>query len=217
MIFLLSLLQVYEITGESICQFFLQSAILLFELIHYEEHEEIITLPNSKLALASIATSIVSIFFGLSSIWMGKVDRDASIEKKMRFITCNMADVIMRLMLVLSILLLSFRWRYGMIIWLSIVCLLVLLLPNILSRLYFVICKGNLQFMDRSLMVCPMFWHDFQSENESPFQVSPEEKKLCQKSRIRNKFCGIMASLAGMMFILLACYDVIPLPLQDAW
>ena len=204
-------------TGESVLQLLLQGSILLFELTHYERNvEEEVALSARTLPLASMGTSIVAIFFGLSSIWLQKFEEEPPLGKKMRLITCNLADVGMRIMLIFSFILLSFRWRYGMITVLGTVCLTSIIVPNLISYLHSVVFQERMLMMDRSLLLTPMFWYSFKS-GELVNMLSSEDKRILQKSRMKNKVSGILLSAAGIILLSLVAHEKITLPLQDAW
>ena len=203
----------YEVSGEAVNQLVLQISILVFELTHREKEEKDITLADQKFTLVSIMTSLISIFFGLSTICLQKLEPEPSLGKKLKLVTCLLPDVLMRLLLIISIVLFSFRWRYGLITLIGILCLITIFAPTLISFLHSVIFKKKMLVMDRSLLVCPMFGlvdHNLAGDCSLP-------KKILQRSRMKNKFLGLMLSCAIFTFLWLAADRNIRLPLQDAW
>ena len=204
-------------------QLLLQLSILLFELTHHEAEEEVVTLANRKFALASIMTSIFCISFGLSTIWLQKFESNPSMKKKMKLTMSNLPDVLMRLLLIVSIALFSFRWRYGLIAVIGTVCLMTIFAPSLICFVWSIFSSEKVLMMNRSLLITPMFFTTAENSNPdgSPGDYSGGScvvgMKILKDSRMKNKLCGIVISSLGLTFLWLDLGNKIPLPMQDAW
>ena len=188
----------------------MQSSILIFQLIHHDKGESLIYLSEKKVECASIITSLVAVIFGLTTHWLLKYRKNPKITEKLRLASSNMADVCLRLTIILSISVFSMRWKYGLIGIILALILLLWLSPVILSLFHICSFKKRLNTVDRSLVLVPMPWHQICTTHDD----QKEQEKL---SRILNKIVGIIAAIVVTAFEVMCVYGPNPLPDEDSW
>ena len=197
-------------TGEAASQFMLQSSILIFQLIHHDEGEKLIYIHDKKVECVSIITSLIAIIFGLSTHWLSKYRKNSKTSDKMKLAASNLADVCLRLALSLSLIVFSMKWKYGLIVIISVQIGLMLLSPILLS--FFHVCnfKKRTQTVDRSLVLVPMPWSLMNLSRKNQIEQD-------KSSRIWNKVIGISVSVVVIALEIIVTYGPVPLPEQDSW
>ena len=190
-------------TGESVSQLISQSSILIFQLIHHEQHENLLSLSDRKLECASILTSFIAIFIGLSTYWLSKRSRRPRSLAKLRLSVNNLADVALRLALALSLSVFAMQWMYGVVVLFSMIAFL-WLSPFLLSCQKICKLRDRMASMDRSLVLVPMARHQ-------------DDREHYKSSRIRNKKFGLMVAIGVIVFEILCVYGFIPIHGQDSW
>ena len=202
--------KVYEVTGEAVSQFILQTSILIFQLIHHDIGEQLIYINGKKIECVSILTSLVAVNFGLSTHWLSNYRKASKYSDKLQLTAINLADVCLRLALTLSLAVFSMRWKYGLIVIISTQVFLLWLSPLILS--FFHICNftKRIQAVDRSLVLVPMPWALANS-------VEKNQIEQAKSLRIWNKVVGISVAVVVITSEVMATYGPNPLQSQDPW
>ncbi len=101
-----------------------------------------------------------------------------------------------------SIIVFSLSWKYGVLIATSSLCLIVIIIP-LLALLYNGVqcCYHKTSLADRSILFIPV--PSFQQNNVSQYPEQCTEDKI-QKSRIKNKFvvCILIMLVAAIQFLI---------------
>ena len=121
-----------------------------------------------------------------------------------------------RLATIVSIIIFSLSWKYGVLIATTSICLVVFIIPS-LAMLYNGVqcCKHKTSLADRSILFIPV--PSFQQNDflEDPDQKNTVEK--IQKSRITNKLVvGILIVLVSALQFLIT-KEIIPFIQLDSW
>ena len=191
-------------TGESIAQLILQSSVLIFQLIHHEQGESLNYLADKKLECASILTSLISIYLGLSTHYLSQYKKNPSLLEKLRLAVDNMADLTLRLAVSLSLSVFCMAWQWGLIGVIVAQIFILWTCPIILSLLHICNFRERVNTVDRSLVLVPM-----------PWQINQENQK--RSSRIWNKIVGLSVSVIVIAFEAVCLYGPNPLPEKDSW
>ena len=208
--------------GETVLEFFLQASVLVFTVTHHEDGEQIITLADRKAELVSLSSKVLTLSLGLSTVWLSKFEKDLSplrkIIKLIKLINCNLYDVLMRMVTILCIIMLGFRWRFGLAIMMAVISGILLFSPLLFGAGFF-ICTKQKSFiqLDRTLLLVPMFWHTLDTSANGTVKITGSHKQILQKSRVLNKLCGIVMSCLSLLIVALALKEKLLLPQFDPW
>ena len=120
-----------------------------------------------------------------------------------------------RLATVVSIIIFSLSWKYGVLIATASICLIVFFIPS-LAMLYNGVqcCNHKTSLADRSILFIPV-----PSFQQNDFLEDPEHNTVekIQKSRIKNKLvAGILIVLVSTLQFLIT-KEIIPFSQTDLW
>ncbi len=120
-----------------------------------------------------------------------------------------------RLAMIVSIIIFSLSWKYGVLIATTSICLIVFIIPS-LAMLYNGVqcCNHRTSLADRSILFIPV-----PSFQQNDFLEDPEQNtaEKILKSRIKNKLvAGILIVLVSTLQFLIT-KEIIPFSQTDLW
>ncbi len=120
-----------------------------------------------------------------------------------------------RLTTLVSIIVFSLNWKYGVLIAIFFLCLIVFIIPT-LAMLYNNAqwCSNKTSLADRSILFIPV--PAFQQNDFSEYPEQNNEEKIL-KCRIKNKFvvCILIVLVSTLQFLITK--EVIPFIQPDIW